>query len=123
VFVCPYAVASWKTLLGRAVCSVEHLTASHQWKLFLSGRSGSTCRYVVPRQRQFRADLAVVNECLDELILLAKRTQQPEDIEALQQRDYTKVDTAPAGACTVTGRVKYLVSIVQVLQLRPKQAG
>jgi cytochrome P450 family 97 subfamily B polypeptide 3 len=53
---------------------------------------------VVPRQRQFRADLAVVNECLDELILLAKRTQQPEDIEALQQRDYTKVDAAPLAA-------------------------
>lgn len=49
------------------------------------------CRYVVPRQRQFRADLAVVNDCLDELIVLAKRTQQPEDIEALQSRDYTKV--------------------------------
>lgn len=45
----------------------------------------------MPRQRQFRADLAVVNDCLDELIALAKRTQQPEDIEALQSRDYTRV--------------------------------
>lgn len=44
----------------------------------------------MPRQRQFRADLVVVNDCLDELIALAKRTQQPEDIEALQTRDYSK---------------------------------
>ncbi len=44
----------------------------------------------MPRQRKFRADLVVVNDCLDELIALAKRTQQPEDIEALQTRDYSK---------------------------------
>lgn len=86
-------------------------------------QESSTCRYVVPRQRQFRADLAVVNECLDELILLAKRTQQPEDIEALQQRDYTKVDTAPIAACTVACLAILPAVGVKALQLRPTQAG
>ena len=46
---------------------------------------------LVPRQRRFRADLAVINECLDGLIAQAKRTRQADDAEALQQRDYSKV--------------------------------
>ena len=48
----------------------------------------------MPRQRQFRADLKVVDGCLDELIALARRTSQPEDLEALQARDYSKVGSA-----------------------------
>ncbi len=47
-------------------------------------------RYVVPRQRQFRADLVVVNDCLDQLIGLARQCSEPEDLEALQERDYSK---------------------------------
>ncbi|KAK9834172.1 hypothetical protein WJX81_005149 [Elliptochloris bilobata] len=46
---------------------------------------------LVPRQRRFRADLAVINACLDGLIAAAKRTRQATDEEALQARDYTKV--------------------------------
>ncbi|KAK9846940.1 hypothetical protein WJX84_011063 [Apatococcus fuscideae] len=46
---------------------------------------------LVPRQRRFRADLAVINDCLDGLIAQAKRTRQADDAEALQQRDYSKV--------------------------------
>lgn len=54
-------------------------------------QKGHACRYVVPRQIQFNADLRVINDCLDGLINQAKRTQQVEDIEALQARDYSKV--------------------------------
>lgn len=37
------------------------------------------------------ADLAVINDCLDDLIQRAKSTRQEDDIEALQQRDYSQV--------------------------------
>ena len=53
---------------------------------------------LVPRQRRFRADLAVINACLDGLIGAAKRTRQATDAEALQARDYTKA-RAPACLC------------------------
>lgn len=46
---------------------------------------------VVPRQRVFRADLAVINDCLDELIQKAEETKEDQDIESLQNRDYSKV--------------------------------
>ena len=45
---------------------------------------------LVPRQRRFRADLAVINACLDGLIATAKSTRQATDEEALQARDYSK---------------------------------
>lgn len=48
-------------------------------------------RFLVPRQRKFYEDLAVINGCLDELIALAKDTRQADDIEALQARDYANV--------------------------------
>ena len=35
--------------------------------------------------------LQVINDCLDELIELAKATKQEDDLEALQARDYSKV--------------------------------
>ncbi len=55
---------------------------------------------LVPRQRQFRADLAVINDCLDGLIRLARDTRSEADVEALQARDYTKVWMATrAPAC------------------------
>eukprot|EP00897_Mesotaenium_endlicherianum_P000184 jgi/Mesen1/10166/ME000076S09674 len=46
------------------------------------------------RQVKFRADLKVINDCLDELIANARNTRQEEDMEALQQRDYSKVKDA-----------------------------
>ena len=48
-------------------------------------------RVLVPRQRKFYEDLAVINGCLDDLISRAKDTRQAKDIEALQSRDYSKV--------------------------------
>lgn len=50
--------------------------------------------WVVPRQRKFQEDLKVINDCLDGLIKGARETRQEEDIEALQQRDYSKVKDA-----------------------------
>ncbi|GMH34195.1 hypothetical protein BSKO_02029 [Bryopsis sp. KO-2023] len=47
--------------------------------------------FVVPRQREFRADLAVINDCLDDLITQARESRQEEDLEHLQNRDYSKV--------------------------------
>ncbi len=52
----------------------------------------------MPRQRAFRADLAVINECLDGLIARAKRTRQVDDAEALQARDYSKVGVLAASS-------------------------
>ncbi|KAH7438653.1 hypothetical protein KP509_04G024200 [Ceratopteris richardii] len=49
---------------------------------------------IVPRQRKFQQDLKVINDCLDSLIKQARETRQEEDIEALQQRDYSKVNDA-----------------------------
>ncbi|QDZ19103.1 cytochrome P450 [Chloropicon primus] len=46
---------------------------------------------VVPRQRQFKADITIINDVLDDLIKLAQETQQEEDMEALQNRDYKNV--------------------------------
>lgn len=48
-------------------------------------------RAVVPRQRQFAADMAVIDACLDDLITRARETRQEDDFEALQARDYSKV--------------------------------
>lgn len=41
---------------------------------------------LVPRQRQFRSDIEVINDCLDELIRNARATRQEDDFEALQAR-------------------------------------
>ena len=65
------------------------------WKLPLAS-------VLVPRQRAFRRDLGVINECLDGLIAQAKRTRNVGDAEALQSRDYTKVLLS---ACSVWGRL------------------
>jgi cytochrome P450 len=43
------------------------------------------------RQREFKADIAIINEVLDKLILQAQDTQEEEDTEALQNRDYKNV--------------------------------
>ena len=56
------------------------------WKLPLA-------RALVPRQRKFNQDLAVINECLDGLIKLAKETRSEGDEEALQSRNYEQVMT------------------------------
>ncbi|GJP50872.1 hypothetical protein CLOM_g10026 [Closterium sp. NIES-68] len=50
--------------------------------------------FVVPRQFKFQQDLKVINDCLDDLITRARATRQEDDLEALQQRDYSKVKDA-----------------------------
>ncbi|KAK9156139.1 hypothetical protein Sjap_003619 [Stephania japonica] len=57
------------------------------WKLPLSS-------WIVPRQRKFRRDLKVINDCLDALIRNAKETRQEADVEKLQQRDYLNLKDA-----------------------------
>jgi len=47
---------------------------------------------VVPRQRQFKADITVINNVLDELILKAQETRCEQNTEALQNRDYKNVN-------------------------------
>lgn len=46
---------------------------------------------LIPRLIKFKHNLNVLNECLDDLITKAKESSQLEDIEALQNRDYSKV--------------------------------
>ena len=75
----------------RNVCSLcSFLEALLRWC-----RKVPLLNAVVPRQRQFRGDLAVINQCLDELIALAKSTRNAADAEALQARDYTQVCHLP----------------------------
>lgn len=47
--------------------------------------------FVVPRQRSFNADLAIINDCLDELIAQARASKEDQDLEHLQNRDYSQV--------------------------------
>ncbi|KAF8691203.1 hypothetical protein HU200_040323 [Digitaria exilis] len=48
-------------------------------------------KWIVPRQRKFHSDLKVINDCLDNLIKNAKETRQEDDVEKLQQRDYSSL--------------------------------
>ncbi|KAH9623680.1 hypothetical protein KSS87_017707 [Heliosperma pusillum] len=50
--------------------------------------------WIVPRQRKFRNDLKVINDCLDGLIKNAKDTREETDVEKLQQRDYSNLKDA-----------------------------
>jgi len=47
---------------------------------------------VVPRQREFKAQMGVISESLDMLIEKAKAYRNEEDVETLQERDYDKID-------------------------------
>jgi len=46
---------------------------------------------VVPRLRKFNADLKLLNDVLDQLIVQAKNTRQVEDIAELEKRNYNEV--------------------------------
>ncbi|KAG6496578.1 cytochrome P450 97B2, chloroplastic-like [Zingiber officinale] len=48
-------------------------------------------RWIVPRQIKFHNDLKIINDCLDGLIKNAKETRQEDDVEKLQQRDYSSL--------------------------------
>ena len=69
--------------------------AEHRSTFYIPYWNIPITRWLVPRQRAFRADLAVINECLDGLIARAKRSRVADDAEALQARDYSKVRALP----------------------------
>ena len=47
---------------------------------------------IVPRQREFKANMNLINETLNELITKAQKFEGTEDLEELQNRDYSKVN-------------------------------
>eukprot|EP00879_Flechtneria_rotunda_P012254 GHRR01012799.1.p1 GENE.GHRR01012799.1~~GHRR01012799.1.p1 ORF type:complete len:403 (+),score=156.72 GHRR01012799.1:30-1238(+) len=65
--------------------------AEHRSTFYVPYWNVPLLRVIVPRQRAFAADMAVINECLDGLIASARSTRQEQDEEELQQRDYTQV--------------------------------
>lgn len=65
--------------------------AEHRSTFYIPYWNLPFAKNLVPRQRKFFADLAVINDCLDDLIAQAKNTRQTDDVEALQARDYSKV--------------------------------
>lgn len=65
--------------------------AEHRSTFYIPYWNLPFAKNLVPRQRQFYSDLAVINDCLDDLIATAKSTRQTDDAEALQARDYSKV--------------------------------
>jgi len=68
--------------------------AEHRFTFYIPYWNLPFAKNLVPRQRKFFADLAVINDCLDDLIAQAKNTRQTDDAEALQARDYSKVPSA-----------------------------
>jgi cytochrome P450 len=68
--------------------------AEHRSTFYIPYWNLPFARYLVPRQVAFHRDLAVINECLDNLIIEAKRTRSEEDVESLQSRDYAKIKDA-----------------------------
>lgn len=69
-----------------ALVETEHrsMTPAPYWDIPLANQ-------VVPRLRKFNADLQLLNEILDDLIVRAKNTRQVEDIEELENRNYDNV--------------------------------
>jgi len=69
-----------------ALVESEHrsMTPAPYWDLPLANQ-------LVPRLRKFNADLKLLNDVLDDLIVRAKQTRQVEDIEELEKRNYDEV--------------------------------
>ncbi|KAL3698365.1 hypothetical protein R1sor_012441 [Riccia sorocarpa] len=65
--------------------------AEHRSTFYIPYWKFPPARWLVPRQVKFNADLKVINDCLDDLIRRARDTRQEDDVEAMQQRDYSKV--------------------------------
>lgn len=68
--------------------------AEHRSTFYIPYWKVPFARWLVPRQRKFHQDLKIINDCLDGLIKRARETRQEEDVEALQQRDYSNVKDA-----------------------------
>lgn len=86
----------WGNICGRSLGDMQAVygvlkEAEHRSTFYIPYWNIPITRYIVPRQRKFRADLEVINDCLDGLIARAKQTRQADDVEALQARDYSKV--------------------------------
>jgi hypothetical protein len=65
--------------------------AEHRSTFYIPYWNVPLLRAIVPRQRQFAADIRVINDTLDQLITLARNTAVAQDEEALQNRDYSQV--------------------------------
>ncbi|KAK1615298.1 hypothetical protein QYE76_020815 [Lolium multiflorum] len=68
--------------------------AEHRSTFYIPYWNLPLTQWIVPRQRKFRSDLKVINDCLDNLIKNAKETRQEDDVEKLQQRDYSSLKDA-----------------------------
>ena len=68
--------------------------AEHRSTFYIPYWNLPLTQWIVPRQRKFRSDLKVINNCLDDLIKNAKETRQEADVEKLQQRDYSSLKDA-----------------------------
>jgi len=69
-----------------ALVEAEHrsMTPAPYWDLPFANQ-------LVPRLRKFNSDLKILNDVLDKLINLAKKTRSVEDIEELENRNYAEV--------------------------------
>lgn len=65
--------------------------AEHRSTFYIPYWNVPLLRAIVPRQRAFAADIKVINECLDGLILQARAVSEQLDEEVLQNRDYSKL--------------------------------
>ncbi|KAE8774286.1 Cytochrome P450 97B2, chloroplastic [Hordeum vulgare] len=68
--------------------------AEHRSTFYIPYWNLPLTQWIVPRQRKFRSDLKIINDCLDDLIKNAKETRQEADVEKLQQRDYSSLKDA-----------------------------
>lgn len=84
-----------KSILPRQAVYGVLKEAEHRSTFYIPYWNLPFAKNLVPRQRQFYSDLLVINDCLDELIAQAKSTRQTDDAEALQARDYSKVEGRP----------------------------
>ncbi|XP_074562301.1 cytochrome P450 97B2, chloroplastic isoform X2 [Curcuma longa] len=65
--------------------------AEHRSTFYIPYWNLPFARWIVPRQIKFHNDLKIINDCLDGLIKNAKETRQEDDVEKLQQRDYSSL--------------------------------
>eukprot|EP00899_Mesostigma_viride_P021344 jgi/Mesvir1/29210/Mv08628-RA.1 len=65
--------------------------ATHRSTFYLPYWKIPCISLIVPRQREFAANMKLINDCLDSLINQAMESRVEDDLEALQNRDYAKV--------------------------------
>jgi cytochrome P450 len=69
----------------------QHAEAEHRSTFYIPYWNVPLLRALVPRQRAFARDMAVIDATLDDLISRARATRSEDDLEALQARDYSQV--------------------------------